>query len=48
MMDAMEGDLLDTGQDVMEAGIDEEAPSIDDHYSHVCCQLEVLQLHRQG
>ena len=46
--DAMEGDLLDMGRDVMEAGIDEETLSIDGHCSHICRQLEVLQLHHQG
>ena len=35
-MDAMKGDLLDTGQDVMEAGVDEGAPSIDGRCSHIC------------
>ena len=32
---AMKGDLLDTGRDVMEAGIDEGAPDVDGHRSHV-------------
>ena len=44
----MEGDLLDTGRDVMEAGVDERALSIDGRYSRVHRQLEILQLHRQG
>ena len=48
MTDAMEGDLLDMGWDIMEAGIDKGSLSIDGRRSHVCCQLEVLQLHRQG
>ena len=47
-MDTMEVDLLDTGQDIVEAGIEEGALSIDGHHSHVRRQLEVLQLHRQG
>ena len=34
-MNAMKGDLLDTGQDIVEAGIDEGAPSVDGHRSHV-------------
>ena len=46
--DAMEGDLLDMGQDVMKAGVDEGAPGIDRRRSHVHHQLEGLQLHRQG
>ena len=36
MMDNMEGDPLDMGQDVMEAGVDEGAPSIDGHRSRIC------------
>ena len=36
MMDAMKGDLLDIGWDVMEASIDEGAPSINDIHGHVC------------
>ena len=46
--DAMKGDLLDMGQNVMEAGVDEGALGIDDHRSHVHRQSEGLQLHRQG
>ena len=46
MTDAMKGDLLDTGRDVVEAGIDEEAPGVDGRRSHVRRQLEGLQLHR--
>jgi len=48
MTDAMKGNLLDTGQDVVEAGIDEEAPSIYSIHGRVCRQLKGLQLHRQG
>ena len=48
MTDAMKGDLLDTGRNIMEAGIDEGAPGIDGRRSHVRHQLEGLQLHRQG
>ena len=35
MMNAMKGDLLNVGQDVMEAGVDEGGPGVDDHRSHV-------------
>jgi len=35
MMNAMKGDLLDMGQDVMEAGIDEGALVVDGRHSHV-------------
>ena len=42
----MEGDLPDTGQDVVEANIDEGALSIDGHHGCVRRQLEVLHLHR--
>ena len=45
MTDAMKGDLLDMGRDVVEAGVDEGAPGIDDHHTHVHRQLEGLQLH---
>ena len=45
MTDAMKGDLLDMGRDVVEAGIDEGAPGIDGRCSHVRRQLEGLQLH---
>ena len=44
----MKGNLLDTGRDVMEAGIDEGALSIDGIHGHVRRQLERLQLHHQG
>ena len=36
-MDAMKGDLLDTGQDVMEAGVDEGALGVDGHHSRIRC-----------
>ena len=48
MTNAMKGDLLDAGRDIMEAGIDEGAPSVDSIRGRVRRQLEVLQLHRQG
>ena len=41
MMNAMKGDLLDAGRDVMEA-------SVDGRRSHIHRQLEGLQLHSQG
>ena len=44
----MKGDLLDTGQDIVEAGVDEGASSVDGRRSHVRRQLEGLQLHHQG
>ena len=47
MMNTMKGDLLDAGWNIMEAGIDEGAPSIDGRHSHIRRQLEGLQLHRQ-
>jgi len=34
-MDTVESDLLDIGQDVMEIGIDEGAPSIDGIHGHI-------------
>ena len=46
--DAVKGDLLDMGRDIMEASVDEGAPDVDDRRSHVRRQLEGLQLHRQG
>ena len=33
--DTMKGDLLDTGQDIVEAGIDEGASSVDGRRSHI-------------
>ena len=48
MTNAVEGDLLSTGQDVLEASIDEEAPGIDGVYGYVHRQLERLQLRYQG
>ena len=48
MTNAMKGDLLDAGQNIVEAGVDEGALGIDGHGSHVHRQLEGLQLHRQG
>jgi len=35
MTNTMKGNLLDTGQDIMKAGIDEGAPSVDGRRSHV-------------
>ena len=48
MTDAMKGDLLDVGQNVVEASVDEGAPSIDGVRGHIRRQLEGLQLHHQG
>ena len=48
MTNAMKGDLLDMGRDVMEESIDEGALGVDDHHSHVRRQLNGLQLHRQS
>ena len=45
MTDIMKGNLLDMGQDIVEAGIDEEALGIDSHHSHVHHQSVGLQLH---
>ena len=46
MMNAMKGDVLDAGWNVMEAGIDEGALGVDGRHSHVRHQSEGLQLHR--
>ena len=46
MMNTMKGDLLDVGWNIVEAGIDEGAPSIDRIRGHVRRQLKGLQLHR--
>ena len=35
MTNAIKGDLLDVGRDVVEAGVDEGGPGVDDHRSHV-------------
>ena len=35
MTNAMKGDLLDVDQDILEASVDEGAPGIDGHRSHV-------------
>ena len=48
MMDAMKGDLLDAGRNIMEPGVDEGALGVGDRRCHVRRQLEELQLHRQG
>jgi len=41
MMKAMNGDLLDVGQNIMEAGVDGSR-------NHIRRQLEGLQLYHQG
>ena len=48
MTDAMKGDILDVGQNIMEVGIDEGALSIDGIHGCIHRQLEGLQLHLQG
>ena len=48
MMNAVEGDLPNVDQDVLETSIDRGTPRIDDIRGHVHRQLERLQLHRQG
>ena len=48
MTNVVEGDLLNAGQNIMKASIDEGAMGIDDIHSRVRRQLESLQLHRQG
>ena len=48
MMNSVEGDFLNMGQNVLEASVDEGTPSIDGVRSRVHRQLEGLQLHCQG
>ena len=48
MTNAIEGDLLNAGQNVVEAGIDEGAPSANGIRGHIRRQLEGLQLQCQG
>ena len=48
MTNAVEGDLLNVGRDVLEASVDEGTPSIDGVRGRVRRQLERLQLYRQG
>ena len=48
MMNAMEGDLLNMGRDVLETSVDGGTPSIDGVHGCVHRQLERLQLHHQG
>ena len=36
MTNTVEGDLLSTGQNIVEASIDEVATGIDDIHSHIC------------
>ena len=48
MTNAVKGDLLNAGRNVMEASVNEGTPSIDGVRGHVRRQLERLQLHRQG
>ena len=46
MTNAVEGNLLNAGQNVVEASIDEGTPSINGVRGRVRCRLERLQLHR--
>ena len=48
MMNAVKGDLLNAGRNIMEASVDEGTPSIDGVRGHIRRQLEGLQLHHQG
>ena len=48
MTNALKGDLLNAGQNVMEASINEGTPSVGGVHDHVRRQLERLQLHYQG
>jgi len=48
MTNAVKSDLLDMGQNIMEAGIDEGSPSADGFHGHIRHQLKGLQLHHQG
>ena len=45
IVNAVEGDLLDVRQDVMQAVVKERALGIDGCRSRICRQLEVLQLY---
>ena len=45
MTNTVEGDLLNVGQNVLEASVDEGTLSIDGVHNHVHRQLEGLQLH---
>ena len=48
MTSAVKGNLLNVGQNIMEASINEGTPSIDGIRGRVRRQLERLQLHCQG
>ena len=45
MMNAMEGDLPNTDQDVLKTNVDRGTLGIDDVYGRVRRQLEIFQLH---
>ena len=45
MMNVMEGDLLNTGWDVLEMSVDGGIPSMDGVHGRVRCQLERFQLY---
>ena len=46
MTNAVKGDLLNVGRNVVEASIDEGATGINGIHSHICRKLERIQLHR--
>ena len=46
MMNIVEGNLLNVGQDVLEMSVNKGTPSIDDVRGRFRRQLERLQLHR--
>ena len=48
VMNAMEGNLLNEGRDVLETSINGGTPGIDGIHSHVCRQLEGFQLRCRG
>ena len=48
MTNAVEGDFLNAGWNVVEANVDEGAPSVNGIRGRVRRQLEGLQLHCQG
>ena len=48
MMNIVEGNLLNVGQDVLEMSVNKGTPSIDSVHGYVHRQLERLQLHRQS
>ena len=47
-VNAMEGDFLDARLNFVHAVVEERSRGVDGHHSRICCQLGVIQLHRQG